>query len=208
MEKSKEYFDEIAANWDEMRSVFFPEEVRTTAYSLANIQKGKTAADIGAGTGFMTEGLLKAGLSVIAIDQSENMLNNMKEKYKDFDGLTCVAGDSDALPLDEQSVDYSFANMFLHHVVDPAKAISELYRILKPGGKLVITDLDSHDFSFLQTEQHDIWMGFQRSQVKDWFLDAGFKDVSISCVGCNCCSDSNEHDQKANISIFAAYGMK
>lgn len=208
MEKSKNYFNEIADDWDDMRTSFFSEEVREVAYTLANIQKGKLAADIGAGTGFVTEGLLKAGLKVVAIDQSENMLNSIKKKYKDYNTLTCILGDSDSLPLDEQSVDYAFANMYLHHVVEPSIAINELYRILKPGGKLIITDLDEHNFTFLKTEQHDVWMGFDRNQVKDWFLKAGFKDVTISCVGCNCCSDSKDSEEKASISIFAAHGVK
>lgn len=98
--------------------------------------------------------------------------------------------------------------MYLHHVVEPSIAIKELYRILKPGGKLVTTDLDEHNFSFLITEQHDVWMGFDRNEVEKWFLQAGFEDVTVSCVGCNCCADSTENDQKASISIFAAYGVK
>lgn len=208
MEKSKGYFNEIAQDWDEMRTSFFSEKVREVAYELADIQKGKVAADVGAGTGFVTEGLLKAGLNAIAIDQSENMLDSLKDKFKDYEGLSCLIGDSDALPLEENSVDYAFANMFLHHVVDPSIAIKELYRILKSGGKLVITDLDEHNFTFLKTEQHDVWMGFDRDQVKEWFLQAGFKEVTISCVGCDCCSDSETSEEKANISIFAAFGMK
>jgi hypothetical protein len=51
-------------------------------------------------------------------------------------------------------------------------------------------------------------MGFDRNQVTDWFLQAGFKDVNISCVGCNCCSDAVNSNEKADISIFAAYGVK
>lgn len=76
MERSKTYFNEIAENWDEMRASFFSEDVREVAYSLAEIQKGKVAADIGAGTGYVSEGLLKAELKVIAIDQSEHMLES------------------------------------------------------------------------------------------------------------------------------------
>jgi len=208
MEQSKNYFNEIAEDWDELRTSFFSEDVREVAYSLADVQKGKLAADIGAGTGFVSEGLLKAGLNVIAVDQSENMLDYMKQKFKNYDGFSCVLGDSDSLPIDDESVDYAFANMFLHHVIEPLKAIKELYRVLKPGGKLVITDLDEHNFTFLKTEQHDVWMGFARERVQDWFLQAEFKDIAISCVGCNCCSDSEDSDEKTSISIFAAYGVK
>lgn len=208
MENSKDYFNQIAENWDNMRTAFFSEQVREVAYSLANVQKAKLAADLGAGTGFITEGLLKLGLNVLAIVQSENMLLNMKEKFKQYDSLSCILGDSDAIPIEDNTVDYVFANMFLHHVVDPYIAIKEMYRILKSGGKIVITDLDEHNYSFLKTEQHDIWMGFDRKQLKEWFELAGFQDVSISCMGCNCCSEARDNDEKASVSIFAAYGLK
>ena len=208
MEKSKDYFNEIAEKWDDLRTEFFSEQVREFAYSMADISTEKIAADLGAGTGFMTEGLLNTGLNVIAIDQSENMLNNMKQKFKEYNTLTCLLGDSDSIPLANNSVDYVFANMFLHHVVDPLLVIKEMYRILKTDGKLVITDLDEHNFTFLKTEQHDVWMGFDRNKLEEWFEDAGFKNVNIACVGCNCCSDAKESNEKANISIFAAYGIK
>lgn len=208
MEKSKNYFNEIANNWDAMRNSFFSEDVRKVSYELADIQKEKIAADIGAGTGFITEGLLKVGLQVIAIDQSENMLQTLQEKFSEYPTLSCLIGDSDSLPLEDNSVDYAFANMFLHHVTDPLIAIKEIFRILKDGGKLVITDLDIHTHHFLQTQQHDIWMGFERDQIKEWFLQAGFKEVSLSCVGSNCCADSNDKKEQAKISIFAAYGIK
>jgi hypothetical protein len=81
-------------------------------------------------------------------------------------------------------------------------------RILKPGGKLVITDLDEHDFVFLKEEHHDRWMGFQRDDVKQWFLDAGLKNASIDCAGGNCCADSSCGCESASISIFIAYGEK
>ena len=60
---SKDYFDRVAQDWDEMRESFFCDEVRKEALSTADIQKGKIAADIGAGTGFISEGLIQAGTS-------------------------------------------------------------------------------------------------------------------------------------------------
>lgn len=208
MEKNRDYFNEIAENWDDMRTAFFSEQVREFAYSMADISTGKIAADLGAGTGFMTEGLLKAGLNVVAIDQSENMLDYMKQKFKEYSTFTCLLGDSDSIPLANNSVDYVFANMFLHHVVDPLIVIKEMYRILRTDGKLVITDLDEHHFTFLKTEQHDVWMGFNRNNLEEWFKAAGFINVNITCVGCNCCSEAKESNEKANVSIFAAYGIK
>ena len=85
---SKDYFDRVAQDWDEMRENFFSDEVRMKALSIAAIQKGKIAADIGAGTGFISEGLIREGLQVIAVDQSETILKEMKRNLRPLRRLT------------------------------------------------------------------------------------------------------------------------
>ncbi|RII33491.1 class I SAM-dependent methyltransferase [Clostridium chromiireducens] len=208
MNQSKDYFDKVASNWDNMRTDFFLDEVRLVAYNTANIEEGKIAADVGAGTGFITEGLIKNNLKVIAIDQSEEMLNLLKDKFSHYKDLKCVQGIGENIPINDNSVDYVFANMFLHHVENPVIVLKEMYRILKSGGKLVITDLDEHNYEFLKTEQFDVWMGFDRNKILEWFKDAGLENVTINCVGSNCCADSKCRCDKASISIFVAYGEK
>ncbi|MCS7282637.1 MAG: SAM-dependent methyltransferase, partial [Anaerolineae bacterium] len=76
---SKQYFDDVASQWDQMRQSFFSEAVREKALAAAGVQSGKIAADLGAGTGFITEGLVLAGLRVIAVDQSDAMLEEMRK---------------------------------------------------------------------------------------------------------------------------------
>lgn len=60
-------------------------------------------------------------------------------------------------------MNYVFANMCPHHVENPPEAIREMARVVQPGGRLVITDLEPHDFTFLREEHHDRWMGFARA---------------------------------------------
>jgi ubiquinone/menaquinone biosynthesis C-methylase UbiE len=205
---SKNYFDQVAQQWDTMRKSFFAEAVREKALGVADVQPGRLAADIGAGTGFITEGLIHKGLRVIAVDQSEAMLAEMKSKFDESDRIDYRVGETESLAIPDETVDYVFANMFLHHVESPPKAIKELARILKPEGKLVITDLDEHTFEFLRTEQHDRWMGFGREDVQQWFIEAGLREVSVDCVGENCCAQSSGGEEYASISIFVAAGQK
>lgn len=203
---SKGYFDKVAGDWDSMRQDFFSVAVREKAFQTAGIQSGKVAADIGAGTGFVTEGLVSYGLSVIAVDESEAMLAEMKNRLAACASIEYRVGESEALPVEDASVDYVFANMYLHHVESPGNAIKEMVRILRPGGKLVLTDLDEHQFSFLKTEHHDRWMGFKREDVEKWLKDAGLTDALVDCAGQNCCADSASGCEKAAISIFVASG--
>jgi len=205
---SKEYFDEVAQQWDNMREVFFSEAVREKAMSVAAVQPGRLAADIGAGSGFVTEGLIQKGLKVIAVDQSEAMLAEMRNKLADSDGIDYRVGEAETLPITDETVDYVFANMYLHHVGSPPAAIKEMVRVLNAGGRLVITDLDEHTFEFLRTEQYDRWLGFKREDVERWFVEAGLRRVGTDCIGEDCCAESSCGDEYASISIFVAFGEK
>jgi ubiquinone/menaquinone biosynthesis C-methylase UbiE len=204
---SEEYFAQVAGRWDEMRAGFFSEAVREKAFTVAKVQPGRIAADLGAGTGFIAEGLLQRGLRAIAVDPSPAMLAEMRRKLNS-ERVAYLLGDAEALPLGEGSVDYAFANMCLHHVETPLKAIREMARILRPGGMLVITDLDEHAFEFLREEHHDRWLGFKREDVQRWLSEAGLQEARVECAGENCCAPSHSGEEYASISIFVASGRK
>lgn len=202
------YFNQVAGQWDDLRQTFFSDSVREAALAAAGVQPGELAADIGAGSGFITEALIAAGLSVIAVDPSARMLEVMRGKFSDSAAVDYRVGTAEQIPLEAHSVRRAFANMCLHHVDDPAAAIRDMARIIQPGGKLVITDLDSHNFAFLRDEHQDRWMGFDRSDIARWFTEAGLIDVSVSSIGSDCCADSACGTQRATVSIFLAVGTQ
>ncbi len=87
-------------------------------------------------------------------------------------------------------------------------AIKEMARIAKNNGKIVIKDLDEHDYEFLKVEQSDRWLGFKREKIKEWFVKAGLRNVSVDCIGQNCSTQSACGEESAVISIFVAFGEK
>src|SRR6516162_4878579 len=183
---TREYFESVADKWDEMRRLFFGEGVRNAAIAAADINSSSFVADIGVGTGFIAAGALAAGARVIGVDSSERMLAQAQKRFAD-QRFETRAGDIDSLPLRTAEVDVVFANMVLHHAPDPPRAIREMSRVIKPGGKLVITDADTHTHEWLRTEQHDRWLGFGRAEIASWFGDAGLVDVTVTDTSELCC---------------------
>ena len=207
-EGSEEYFQVIAADWDNLRKGFFSDSIRYNAIEKSGALSGMKAADIGAGTGYMSEALLEKGLYVYAVDRSPEMLEILQAKFKRNGRLKCVAGEDGSLPLDQGAFDFVFANMYLHHVDNPEKSIAEMSSMLKTGGKLVISDLDRHDNDFLLTEQHDRWPGFERSDIQKWYINADLEKIKITDAGGDCCAASECGCNKAQINIFLAIGVK
>jgi ubiquinone/menaquinone biosynthesis C-methylase UbiE len=206
MDSTRDYFDKVADQWDDMRRAFFGEGVRRASIEAARVGPGMIVADVGTGTGFLAELALDAGARVIGVDISDAMLAQATSRFagRPFEARQ---GDTAVLPLQTEEVDAVLGNMVLHHAEDPPAAIREMARALKPGGTLVITDADSHTHEWLRTEQHDRWLGFARGDISRWFQEAGLDEVTVGDTR-EICSPTSDCGTQAAITIFIARGRK
>jgi arsenite methyltransferase len=207
---SASYFGKVAGEWDSLRSGYFTEAVREAAIQKAYLHPDMIVDDVGAGSGFITKGLAPLVKHVHVIDGSPEMIEVAKKNLAEFTNIEFHVADGLALPIREGSLDAVFANMYLHHSPDPLAAIKEMVSVLRPGGRLIITDMDTHTYEWLKTEMADIWLGFDRGDLRDWFEMAGLVNVIVDCTGQSCQSDckSQASGEHAAISIFVAVGTK
>ncbi|MCX6032177.1 MAG: arsenite methyltransferase [Chloroflexi bacterium] len=203
------YFERVAGNWDELRAGYFPEAVREAAIAKAYLRPEMVVADVGSGAGFLASALAPLVSRVYALDGSATMLDVARRNLTGFTNVTFQATDGATLPLPDASLDAVFANMYLHHCPDPAAAINEMTRVLKPGGRLVITDLDAHTHAWMAAEMADEWLGFDRGQVKAWLRGADLVNVIVDCTSQSCCATSQtDTADQAQISVFVATGSR
>lgn len=207
MSSSQQYFAEVAQEWDEIRSGFFTEAMRDAAIAKAQLAETAVVADIGTGTGFILQGLIPHAAQLVGFDESQNMLDVAERNLAAHPHVSLRLAFGQDLPAADHSFDAVFANMYLHHAPQPNQAIQEMVRILKPGGKLVITDLDSHDQAWMQEAMADRWLGFAREDIEKWYEAAGLTAVDIDCAEGTCdCTAPGGSD--IALSIFVAIGQK
>ncbi len=207
MSSSDEYFASVADQWEEIRAGYFTEHMRDAAIAKAALKDGAVVADVGTGTGFVAAGLAPHASKVYGFDASSEMLEAARKNLASFSNVELKQSAGDALPVPEATLDGVFANMYLHHAPDPLKAITEMVRTLKPGGVLCITDLDTHTHEWQREQMADVWLGFDRGQIRAWFVEAGLEQIDVDCAEgtCNACGPDGSVEP---LSIFVAIGRK
>jgi len=129
----------------------------------------------------MTKVLAKRAKKVVLVDYSLSMLDRARKELKAFDSkkLDFRVGELEKLPLRDSEVDGAFSNLVFHHVDNLAKALSELFRILKPNGTLVISDLFPHEEEWMRQDYADLRLGIDPKELEEQAKQIGFKDTFI-----------------------------
>ncbi|HEX3624850.1 MAG TPA: metalloregulator ArsR/SmtB family transcription factor [Verrucomicrobiae bacterium] len=181
-EQAEVYFNQIAGRFDR---VYGPgRSWQAFGHLLLRILPSLTVADLGAGEGLLSELLARSCKKVIAVDNSEKIVDFGKAKAKKngLKNLEFRLGDLQNPPIEADSVDLVVLSQALHHAEVPEEAIAATYKILRPGGQIMILDLLQHNFEKARDLYGDRWLGFAESDMHNWLENAGFKKVEITVV--------------------------
>ena len=181
-ERGAEYFRQNAAKWNEIRALYVDEREVEKAL-IGQIEQGplgtpvRDLIDIGTGTGRMIEVLGPRVEHAVGIDLSQDMLMIARANLDRSRLRNCLVrqGDMYQLPVASASFDVAVIHQVLHFAESPATVIAEAARVLRPGGKLIVADFETHDLEFLREQHLHRWLGFHDADMQAWCKGAGLK---------------------------------
>ena len=130
--------------------------------------------DLGCGTGQLSEAMAPFIHEVIAVDVSPAMLAAARDRLAPFSNVRIHEGELENLPIEDARLDAATLSLALHHVPDPERVLAEVRRVLKPGGRLLITDMLSHGREDYRQQMGHIWLGFSSEQIMRYLNNTGF----------------------------------
>jgi ArsR family transcriptional regulator len=204
-QKSRDMHDRLAEQWNQVGEEFALGTLRAEVLAQA-WPIGRIAADLGCGTGFLANWLAEREVSVIAVDHSERMLAKAK-RSKRATRVQFRQGELDALPLRAAEVDAAFSNLVWHHLADLDAAAREVFRVLQPGGVVVVSDLLPHDADWMREQMGDLRLGLKPEQVVGALARAGLHDLRTAAVVDRYCVARPDH-APTEFPMFVVRGQK
>jgi ArsR family transcriptional regulator len=176
--KSVEFFSSSAGQWDRMREEMFGDRLHLAALA-AFAPPDATVGDLGCGTGQVCAAIAPFVSRVIGVDGSAAMLQAARKRLQQHTNVELRKGDLEALPLDDNLLDAATVMLVLHHIAEPVRALKDVARTLKPGGRLIVVDMLPHDRESYRQQMGHVWLGFADDQTERMLHEAGFTRVRV-----------------------------
>lgn len=181
-EKSKRYFDAVAGR---LGKKYCPgRSWEAVGRLLLTLAPRQVYADLGAGEGLISQLLAARAKKVIAVDHSPRMVEVGRDlaKRSGLKNLEYRQGDMEQPPIRPGSVDVAILSQALHHAVHPPRALEAAWKILRPGGTLLVLDLAEHAFEAAREMYADVWLGFAPVELNRLMREAGFEGITVEVV--------------------------
>ena len=192
---SQRFFASSAAQWDKLRGELFG--TRSELFALLGLlDKSWTVADLGCGTGQLSDAMAPFVRSVIAVDESPDMLRAARARLGAHRNVDVRQGALESLPIVAGELDLTVLSLVLHYVDDPPEALRGVNTALNERGRLVMIDMLPHDRTDFRDTMGHAWLGFSAEQVTKWADEAGFGECRVSALPAA--------PQSAGPSLFAA----
>lgn len=178
----RSYFDELAGKFG--RHYVPGRSWKSLSEMLLRLLPPLVIADLGAGEGTLALLLAQRAERVIAVDSSVKMVEygqGLVERHG-IENMEYRLGDMEELPLGPAEVDLVLIHQALHHSLHPERVLSEAWRVLRPGGRIIVLDLLKHEFEAAQEIYADVWLGFSQVELLNLLRGTGFQRTDLSIV--------------------------
>jgi MPBQ/MSBQ methyltransferase len=170
----------LSVVYDRVNPLFWTEAMRTEALALAELggEPALRVLDVGAGTGFTTEGIVgRVGPEqVVMLDQSPHQLNRSRARAA-LAGCRRELGDAEALPFADETFDRWVSAGSVEYWPDPQRAVDEAFRVVRPGGLALLVG-PLRPAGRVARALAELWMLFPPEEdYRGWFAAAGFEHV-------------------------------
>ncbi len=173
---AERYFQAHAAEWDSIRSLYVSEqEIERLLLEAVGDRPIGDLLDVGTGTGRILALLAPLADRAVGIDRSAAMLAAARPAFAGpaFRHVQLRQGDMVRLPLPAGSVDLAVFHQVLHFADEPARALREAARVLRPDGRVVIVDFAPHTLEFLRDQHAHRRLGIATADLAAWAASAG-----------------------------------
>jgi ubiquinone/menaquinone biosynthesis C-methylase UbiE len=175
---SQAFFSSRAGQWDRVRAELYGTRGDLTPLA-ALLDPSLNVGDLGCGSGQTSATLAPFVQHVIAVDESTAMLGAARERIGHHANVELRAGRLEDLPIDDAALDMAVLSLVLHFVVDPTAVFAEAARVLRPGGVLLVVDMEPHEREEYRSTMGHLWLGFSAEQMTGWLIAAGFAPPRI-----------------------------
>jgi ArsR family transcriptional regulator len=206
---AQDYFSRMAAEWDAVRALHYSEaDIEQAVLAAAGPGPFDLAIDFGTGTGRMLSLFADRAKRVEGIDLSHQMLTVARSNLLSSGAANASVrhGDATSTPYPDACANLVIIHQVLHFLDDPARALSEAARVLKPGGRLVVVDFAPHELEHFRTDHAHRHLGVSEADFARW---ADHARLSIGAVKrFKAPAGGSSHGKGVAVTVWAAENDK
>jgi demethylmenaquinone methyltransferase/2-methoxy-6-polyprenyl-1,4-benzoquinol methylase len=174
--RARLFYRYLSKVYDRVNPFIWNEEMREEALDLVGIQAGDRVLDVGCGTGFATEGILRRTDDVHGLDQSVHQMQKAFAKFGKRDRVDFYRGDAERLPFADDAFDVVWSSGSIEYWPNPVDALVEFRRVCKPGGKVLVVGPDQPKTSLFSKLADAIMLFYDEQEADRMFAAAGFAE--------------------------------
>ena len=184
------FWNKISPVYDLFENIYNRKVYKGTGIKVAEfISMSDSVLECACGTGAITEEIAKKAQKVLATDFAEGMLKRASKKCRKYSNVSFRQEDITDIKSEDESFDKAVAGNVIHLLPEPEKALNELLRVVKPGGKVIIPtyinmlkNSSKVTVSVIKKMGADFKRQFDLDSYKEFFEEKGFKDVEYYVV--------------------------